>query len=45
MASLHPAWKDRIEYWEISDLDGATPEEALAAIEAHVMELLEQLEK
>ena len=45
MASLHPAWKDRIEYWEISDLDGATPEEALAAIETHVMVLLEKLKE
>ena len=45
MASLHPARKDQIEYWEISDLDGATPEEALAAIETHVMALLGQLEK
>lgn len=43
MARLHPAWMDRIEYWEISDLDGATPEVALPAIEAHVRTLLDEL--
>lgn len=44
LALLHPAWENRIEYWEISDLDRATPEAALAAIEAHVTVLLGQLE-
>jgi protein-tyrosine phosphatase len=44
MARLHPSWLDRIEYWEISDLDAATPEVALAAIEAHVSALLDELE-
>jgi protein-tyrosine phosphatase len=43
MARLHPAWMNRIEYWEISDLDAATPEMALAAIEAHVRALLAEL--
>ena len=44
MARLHPAWMNRIEYWEISDLDAAAPEVALAAIEAHVLALLAELE-
>jgi protein-tyrosine-phosphatase len=44
MASLHPAWEDRTDYWEISDLDGATPDVALKAIEAHVNRLLDELE-
>jgi protein-tyrosine phosphatase len=44
MTRLHPAWRNRTEYWEISDLDAATPEVALAAIEAHVMALLAELE-
>ncbi len=44
MARLHPAWENRVEYWEISDLDGATPDTALAAIEAHVARLLDGLE-
>jgi protein-tyrosine phosphatase len=43
MARLHPGWENRIEYWEISDLDAATPEVALGAIEAHVMALLAEL--
>jgi protein-tyrosine phosphatase len=44
IARLHPAWVDRVGYWEISDLDGATPEDALAAIEKHVAALLAELE-
>lgn len=44
MTRLHPDWRNRIEYWEISDLDAATPEVSLAAIEAHVMALLAELE-
>jgi low molecular weight protein-tyrosine phosphatase len=43
LAALHPAWVDRIEYWEINDLDRAAPEEALAAIEAQVAGLLARL--
>jgi protein-tyrosine phosphatase len=45
LARLHPAWVNRVEYWEISDLDTATPEDSLAAIEAQVMALLAQLER
>jgi len=40
LAALHPDWADRVEYWEINDLDASTPEVALAAIEAHVAALL-----
>ena len=40
---LHPAWEKRVEYWEIGDLDSAAPEVALAAIEAHVDQLLGKL--
>jgi protein-tyrosine phosphatase len=43
LALLHPAWENRVEYWEISDLDSAVPEDALAAIEAHVTALLNEL--
>ncbi len=42
---LHPAWEKKVEYWEISDLDGALPEDTLASIEAHVRVLLAELEK
>jgi len=45
MARLHPCWEDRIEYWEISDLDAATPKVALDAIEAHVLALISELEQ
>ena len=44
MGRLHPAWADRIEYWEINDLDGSTPEAALGAIEARVRALVAGLE-
>jgi protein-tyrosine phosphatase len=45
MARLHPGWENRIEYWEINDLDAATPEVALGAIEAQVKALLAGLER
>ncbi len=45
MQRLHPAWADRIVYWEINDLDGSTAEVALGAIESHVAVLLDELEK
>lgn len=45
LASLHPAWEQRVEYWEVGDLDSASPEVALAAIEAHVFALLDELER
>jgi protein-tyrosine phosphatase len=40
---LHPAWADRIEYWEINDLDVSTPKAAMDAIEAHVAALVAEL--
>lgn len=43
MARLHPAWEKRITYWEISDLDAATADDALAAIEAEVSALVAEL--
>ena len=39
-----PAWADRVEYWHIHDLDGATPQEALAGIEREVLALASQLQ-
>ena len=44
LARRHPAWENRIEYWEVGDLDTAPPMEALAAIEAHVMALIAELQ-
>ena len=45
LAALHPRWANRIEYWEIGDLDSAAPADALAAIERHVGVLLDELAK
>jgi protein-tyrosine phosphatase len=44
LVRLHPTWEHRVEFWEISDLDAATPAEALAAIETRVMALLAEIE-
>ncbi len=43
MRAMFPAWEDRIEYWEIHDLDAATPEEALPELRRHVEALIERL--
>jgi len=45
VARLHPAWEHRIMYWKISDLDAATAEVALAAIEERVLALIGELEQ
>ena len=38
-----PEWVDRIEYWNIADLWATVPDEALAAIECKVRELVGRL--
>jgi protein-tyrosine phosphatase len=38
-----PPWVDRVEYWRVDDVDQATPEQALALIEANVEQLLTRL--
>ena len=38
-----PEWTDRVEYWHVHDLDLASAEHALAAIESHVSSLIEEL--
>lgn len=43
LAAMYPVWEKRIEYWEVGDLDSASPEVTLTAIEAHVTALLAQL--
>jgi hypothetical protein len=45
MVRLHPAWADRIAYWEISDLDAAPAAVALPAIEARVLAVIAGLER
>lgn len=43
LTARHPAWKDRVEYWHIDDLDCAGPEEALGKLEEHVVRLASRL--
>jgi len=40
-----PDWADRVEYWHVHDLDGATPQEALAGLEREVLALAGRLQK
>jgi protein-tyrosine phosphatase len=43
IASLFPAWVDRVEYWDVEDTDVCAPEIALDRIEACVEELHSRL--
>jgi protein-tyrosine phosphatase len=43
VAARFPAWRDRIEYWHVHDLDCATPDKAIPHLENEVMQLLERL--
>jgi len=43
MIARYPGWEDRIEYWHVHDLDGASPEVALSEIETNVRDLVEEL--
>jgi protein-tyrosine phosphatase len=43
MTEQFPGWVERIEYWDIHDLDFATPEEALPEIDGRVQALVERL--
>lgn len=45
LESRFPGWADRIEYWNIPDREFAPVNQALAAIEANVLELIAQLTK
>lgn len=38
-----PAWTDRVEFWHIHDLDGATPEVALPQLQEEVLSLVARL--
>jgi protein-tyrosine phosphatase len=38
-----PEWTDRVEYWQVPDLDKATHQVALADIEAHVRHMIQEL--
>jgi protein-tyrosine-phosphatase len=43
MMKLHPAWVERVRYWHVHDLDGASPEVALAELEQLVKGLVDEL--
>jgi protein-tyrosine phosphatase len=43
LAQHFAGWEDRVEYWHVHDLDGATPDEALGEIEVLVKKLIERI--
>jgi protein-tyrosine-phosphatase len=43
MRSQFPNWADKIQYWEIGDVPGTSPENALPAIELKVTALIDHL--
>ena len=45
MREKFPDWEDRVEYWEVHDLDAATPDEALPELRRHVEGLVKRLVK
>jgi protein-tyrosine phosphatase len=44
MDEQFPDWADRVEYWDVDDLDCAGPEQALPYLEDKVRALLERLQ-
>src|SRR5262249_39843524 len=40
-----PTWVERVEYWEVHDLDCAGPDEAIPHLEREVRALIERLEQ
>jgi len=38
-----PHWRERVEYWQIHDLDCALPDQAIPHLEREVMNLLDRL--
>ena len=43
MLRKFPEWDGRVRYWRVADVDRRAPEDALADIEAQVLELLSSL--
>jgi len=43
MLERFPAYADKIAYWEVHDIDYASPEQALPEIESHVITLTQYL--
>jgi protein-tyrosine phosphatase len=44
LQARHPHWAERVEYWHVHDLDFAPVEQALAAIQQRVRELIARLD-
>jgi protein-tyrosine phosphatase len=42
--SLFPQWQDRVEYWQVHDLDFAVPDEAIPLLEREVLNLLDRID-
>jgi protein-tyrosine phosphatase len=40
---MFPTWLDRVEFWEVHDLDCAEPDEAIPQLEREVTELIDRL--
>lgn len=40
MLREHPTWADRVDYWDVADIDEGPPDRALALVEAEVDRLL-----
>ncbi len=43
VAGRFPLWTDLVEYWDVDDVDCATPDEALPALEHNVRRLVARL--
>jgi protein-tyrosine phosphatase len=43
IAAQFPAWVDRVEFWQIHDVDCADANEAIPMLETHVLELITRL--
>ncbi len=40
---MFPTWVERVEFWEVHDLDCAEPDEAIPHLEGEVMDLIDRL--
>jgi protein-tyrosine phosphatase len=43
MRAQFPDWEHRVEYWQVHDLDAATPEQAIPVLEKLVRRLLDDI--
>lgn len=43
LEALHPGWAERVEFWNILDVDAASPQSELPLLEKKVLTLLDNL--